>query len=367
MLPPAQIDLETIAWQSYPERCERAVEVLAQGCGADGAAEVARFRWCRERLSKAPLPVEQGNILANLAQWVAHESPLLFELVLTYAGGGPRGFAYLTQGRPSGTLPANLAALLAGTLQLHLEAGGARDDAELLVDLFRLAFPHLGRLADYSPLAQGMIVGAAPDGAGIGLKVYFNTRLDAAGGHGERVRGMLERCGVQGGHLYEALYRPAEGVHFHGVGVDLDRAGAAANRAKLYLRLPRAALPGALTTLSSHLEGKHLPAARAFVDAMAGQALVDSVELAVALRQGAPTLKLTLFFATREVGAGDLDRVASYLSDHGYDPALVRDTAAALSHGAERAQLQPHPLHAVGVEMPMGDQPKINVYLQPVM
>lgn len=373
-LPFVSGDIPSLELEGYTDRCERAVEMLAKCCGMDAAREVDRFRWCRERLGKQATTNTTADLFGQITQAVGGMMPLIYEFVLTYSGDGPKGFAYLTQGRPGASLPDNLAGLLSGTLQMQIEDRGSEEEAAILADMFRLAFPDIAALAQFSALAQGMIVGVAPAGEKIRLKIYFNTRLDPSGAHREKVGAMLQRCGLDDQGMYAALYADVEGSHFHGIGVDLD--GDGSRRAKLYVRVPQTKLLPTLRGVASRLgSGDNADAATALIEpvqqmigALDGTAMADEVELAAALRDdGEPTLKVTVFFASAHVEDADTTRVANYLESLDYNADPVREAITVLGEGHERASAQKHPLHGVGIELPVGARPKINIYAQPVI
>jgi hypothetical protein len=367
---PTSGQLPEIAVEGYAGRCDAGVRQLAAACGLDPERELERFRWCSARLDRQPAQ-PSGDVLGALTHVVGGALPIIFEYVLTYAGDGPRGFAYLSRGRPGGSLPHGLGELLAAALQIHVEDRGQEDEAVLLAEVFRLAFPDLDRLADFSPLAQGMIVGVVPDGEHVRLKIYFNTRLGSAGGHREKIAGMLARCGLDDCGLYDGLYAGVAGAAFHGLGVDLN--GDGSRRAKLYVRVPREGLRPALQNVARSVAGRRelaelVEPADAMLAALAGGGVADTVELAGALREdGAPTIKVTLFYSAAHVSHADADRVVAYLDDLGYESASLRAVVAALSKGGAAAKVQPHPLHGVGLEVPASGRPKVNVYVQPVI
>lgn len=367
---PVSGSLPSIATGDYARRCELGVRALAEACCLDAEREIERFRWCGARLDRqAARPAD--DVLGAVTHVVGRALPMIFEYVLSYGGEGPLGFVYLSQGRVGGSLPQNLGELLTAALQILVEDGGQQDEAMLLAELFHLSFPDLDRLAAFSPLAQGMIVGVVPDGEHVRLKVYFNTRLGSAGGHSEKISRMLARCGLEDRGLYQALYAGVKGAAFHGLGVDLD--GDGSRRAKLYVRVPRAALRPALENIAPAVAGPQSPTAMvepadAMVAALLGDGVADTVELAGALRQdGTPTVKVTLFFSADFVGNADVDRVIAYLDGVGYEPTSLGRVIAALSEGAGSAHVQRHPLHGVGIEVPTSGRPKVNVYLQPAI
>ncbi len=361
-------------WRGYQARCARGVELCAELCGLAPARERARLAFVTEKLGRAPPPAAGDHPVNLVTQLVGAELPLTFELVLTYAGQGPRGMAYLTQGRPGSNFPATLATLLAGALELHVAAGGDPAESELFADLFALAFPGLARLGEHSPHTQGMIVGVVPAGEGVQLKIYFNTRVDPSTPHAARVSAMLARCGLEDNGLYDLLYGQMPEAWFQGVGVDLDNDQR--RRAKLYVRLPPQSVPAALGRLAEHLGAQGLAnPARAVEEpverllaTLRSPAMADELELAAAIGEGEPTTaKLTLFFGSREVSAEDEARLVGYLDELGYPTAALARIFATLGAPAAPPLPAKSPLHGVGIEVPVGARPKVNLYLMPVV
>ena len=372
-LPSISENLSKVDLEGYPRRVENGVAALSRACRLDVGSELARFRTCRDRLGVPQKQGPAGDWMTQVRQSVLSGTPLIFELVATFAGDSLKGFGYLTQGRSTGTLPANLGGLLAGTLELHLGGGGSQGEALLLADVFRLVFPSLGGLVEFSLMSQGMIVGIVPRGGKLTLKTYFNTRLDSSGEHRAKVVAILARCGMQDQGFYDLLYAQNDGVRFHGVGIDLD--GDGCNRVKLYVRMPRARLNFALETLAARLqpdttlaESTILKPVREMLEAMRSDELVDEVELAAALRTGGtPTAKVTVFWASSFVSVREHDQLKQYLSRLGYPADALDNAIAALADNADRAVSQRHPLHGLGIEVPTQARPKLNVYLQPVL
>lgn len=357
---------------TYAARCEAAVCELARACGLDEGLELARFRASRDRFAAAA-PQEAsgaGNVIADLSAAL----PLFYELVATLEEGRVAGLAYLTQGRAGATLPDGLAAALRGALHLLVESRGPKAQALLLADVFRLAFPDLGALAELSPLAQGIIVGVAPTAAGPALKVYLNTRLQPGAPNRERVLAILARVGHEDAGsvaaAYDALYGPGLPTHFRGVGIDL-HPGDGPARAKLYVHAPRAQLDtvlARLVELGAAAGAALRSSAEELLAALDSEALAQEVELALALRPGhAPTLKLTAFFVGEAVGVQDWTRLQRLLARWQLPTEPVTRVLAALTGEARAAAIQRHPLHAVGIEVPRAAHPKVNVYVQPVL
>lgn len=359
---PASQSIKDIDCAAYPGRSVAGVQALAESCGLDPEREAARFVACR-RVFGADETGNQGGALGMASQLLGKSLPVVFELIVTCDGERPRGFGYLTQGAVVGSLPDNLAALVAGGLRLHLENGGALEEGALLADLFRLAFPDLNALADFSPLAQGLLIGAVTGQGSIRLKAYLHTRLFPAAGHRERVAGMLSRCGLEGIDFYDLLYCEEDEASFQGVGVDLD----GSRRAKLYVRLPRRYVVRAAERLAPHIGGAVVEPMQELLARMDGSEVADEVELAVALASDRqPTVKMTVFFPGTTVSRSDWERVAAYLQHLGHDPLPLEPALQALGEGTP-AGAQKHPLRAVGIEVPAAERVKANVYLQAVL
>jgi len=78
---------------------------------------------------------------------------------------------------------------------------------------------------------------------------------------------------------------------------------------------------------------------------------------------------VTLFYAAGVEPGQDLDRdtqrLIDYLESLGYPTSPVTDLLEILHEDGGSAQKQP--VHGVGIEVPVGAHPKINLYLQPVI
>jgi hypothetical protein len=352
---------------TYEARAAAAVRTLSRMCGADPEREVARYHVVRERLGKR---IGGGNGAADpvvgIARQIMSGLPAIIEMVLTLAGDGPRGFAYLTQGSASGTLVDALTMLLRGTLRFHLESGGDDVQAELTADIFRAVFSNLERRTEFSALAQGLLVGVVPRGDKVEFKLYFNTRLDTSVPHRDKVMKVLELCGLHDGErnarIYEALYQNAGDTRFSGLGVDLaDEDG----RVKMYVHAPRVKLIGFMDDLERRgiAEGA-LAHARELIEATESEASSNDCEVAFAIRGSGPTtLKVTTFFQGKIVRAAHGEQVIALLERWGYSGAPVRGLFAALD--AKDSVLRCFPLHGVGVELTDSVRPKVNVYVQP--
>ncbi len=359
-------------WQGYAGRAERGVSVLAEACGQDALAALAQFRRVRGLLGRAPQPDRTcHDPVTQMAAEVMANLPQIIELVATLSEGRLKGYAFLSQGRPGAPLPVTMGTLLAAAFEL-LVAEGRRDDAALLAEVFALAFPRLGALGALSPLAQGLIIGVAPKGAQLAMKSYFNTRLDATSGHGERIQAILQRLGLTDHGLYHVVYGPNSPARFHGLGVDLD--GDDHRRAKLYVRLEQpeltpllGALLSGLTHTGSAATHDLLLPIHAFEAALQHPSRIQEVELAVALSSHAPpTLKVTYFFAGQTDPNVTLALLTQALGQIGYIPPLAK-LWQALTGPRDRTLSQAHPLHGVGIELPTGAPPKVNLYLQPTL
>jgi len=239
--------------------------------------------------------------------------------------------------------------------------------------VFRAAFPNLGHLAELSPLSQGMIVGIVPRDDRLAFKIYFNTRIDLSAGHRQRVAQILGLCGLEDKGFYDLLYAKNDGARFHGIGIDLG--GDESRRAKLYVRMDDSLLMPTLEALASRLQPDRARALKEIihpaldlVESVRGEALVDEVELAVAIASDRPTTaKLAVFWASKGVGDKEMQQVRDYVARIGYPGCVLDEAVRALSETSKLAQAQEHPLHGIGIEVPVGERPKINVYLQPVL
>jgi hypothetical protein len=240
-----------------------------------------------------------------------------------------------------------------------------------LAEVFALAFPRLGVLNALSPLSQGLIVGVASHGDTLAVKSYFNTRLDDAIRHRERIQMILGRLGLVDHGLYDLMYGEGQNTRFHGLGLDLD--GDAHKRAKLYVRLEEPALMPLLERLAPALAQAGTDT-QALLDpvvaldrALAHEARVSEVEVAVALATDvAPTVKVTYFFAGHTPPEQSLALTGRALRSFDYTLPL-ESLWQALTGPKERTLSQAHPLHGVGVEVPTGRPAKLNLYLQPTL
>ncbi len=353
---------------TYETRSEAAVRTLSRMCGTDAEREIERYRLVRERLGKRfdGTNGKTADPVVGIAQQIMSGLPAIIEMVLTLAGDGPRGFAYLTQGSASSTLVEALTTLLRGTLQFHLESGGGDASAELTADIFRTVFPNLDRLTEFSALAQGLLVGVVPRGDDVELKLYFNTRLDTSVPHRDKVMRVLKLCGLgdaeRNGLIYDALYVHNSETRFTGLGVDLaDEDG----RVKMYVHAPRTKLMRFMDDLVQRgiAEG-HLEHARELVEATESDAASSDCEVAFAIRGSGPTtLKVTTFFQGKTVGPAHGEQVVSMIERWGYPGEPLRELFAALH--VDNSVLQRFPLHGVGVELTDTARPKVNVYVQP--
>ncbi|MEC9464487.1 MAG: hypothetical protein VX834_01805 [Myxococcota bacterium] len=364
--------IEGVAGQSlreYQRRASAAVGSLAASAGLDVSHEVQRFDLIMEQLRAGSSESKPSEGLGGLQAAVIEQMPNVVELVLTHADGDFRGFGYLSEGKPRNSLPETLRFQLENGLRAYLSHGGPMSDAGTLADVFGLLFPNLDSLAGHSAMAQAMLLGFVPRGQQVGMKVYFNTRILGGVSHRERVVRCLDYLGLGGASHYDALYGGIEGLSFVGVGLDLD--GSPGHRAKLYVRMPRErvthSLPALLRVmgLSGTDEAGH--EAQAFLHATQCSQTSDEAELAIGLNQdGFQTLKLTTFFSDAERTHEPVDLVGTYLAHHDYHTGPYEQAVKTLTEGASEPNLKKQPVHGVGIEYPVGDRPKVNVYLTPL-
>lgn len=359
---------------SYDHRLEEGVRQLSKAMrGGLAGNALERFRWVRARLGK-PAPVfadaVQGDKLyADLSQAL----PSLFELVATLGEGTVQGFGYITQGRPGSSLASNLFELTEAVARVVLESRGHPGQVKLFTELFRLVFPSVNRLADFSPMALALLVGVVPvpDGS-YRIKPYFNTRLGAPGQHQEQLTALLQHaCGVGPDwvhRLYETLY--SENTSFYGVGFDL--APTTPLRTKLYLHVPKAELSLLGGRLVEFLGQEHaayvdqqMTAFGRFWSNFDNAATTDNVELAVELMAGEsrPNLKTTLFFTGN---TSSLQGLAQVLRHHQLPVEPIRQVVRALERDTQVGAIHQHALHAAAFEHAPGASPRVNVYLHPV-
>jgi len=359
---------------TYDRRVEAAVRALASATRQPAEAALAHFRRCRATLEaaanrRAPAAPSAEPSAENLAA----QLPTLFEFVLTLAERQNKGFAFLTQGHPSGTLPENMQALLEGVTELELTAERGAV-AGLLIDLFRLHFPKPAALRDFSGLALALLVGFVPTGEGHELKLYFNTRLGTQRGYREAVSGTLARLGIDAPGLAERVLDElyTDEAVFYGTGVDLD--AGPDGRLKLYFHYPRTALAELAPRLErlGGAEGatttellRDLANLLRYFDA---QALTDTMEIAVALSaKAAPACKVTLFCRAESQRHSAQDSLFTYLRKLGYPVEGLRRTLRALAQGCAEGVVWEHALHAIALEPATGGSPRLNVYLHPVL
>ncbi len=130
--------------ESYENRCHEMVSLLATHSGKSPQFEIETFSkvmgQLRHEYQSSPPPADG---LAQLQQQIIKTIPNVVEFVLSYSQEDFQGFGYLTQGPPGNTLSESLSNLLANTFHVYLDNGGSRGNAELLADLFALAFPNL--------------------------------------------------------------------------------------------------------------------------------------------------------------------------------------------------------------------------------
>jgi len=363
-------DLAGQGLRDYQRRAQVAVRSLAQAAGLDGDHETQRFSHIMEQLRAGVHQPSQTDGLAALQAVVVEQMPNVVELVMTYAAGTYRGFGYLSEGKPRGSLPETLRFQLENGLRCYLSHGGAMADAGVLADVFALIFPNIEALAEHSGMAQAMLLGFVPTAEGLGMKVYFNTKLLGGKSHRTRVVAFMDYLGLDGAKHYDALHDSFDGLSFAGVGLDLD--GGPVRRAKLYIRVERGGLeshlPRLLETMGLDASAGALGVAQGLLKGTEGEAATDDVELAIGLSgQGYQTLKLTTFFLDSSQSEEPTIQVASYLRANGYEPKAFVEAVGILSERVTEPGVKKQPVHALGIEYPVGESPKVNVYLTPLL
>ncbi len=350
------IDLPDTA--DYTARAGRGVRLLAEGCGLAGDTELERFRSCHKKLT-VPITPDGGDLLEVVGSAMGL-LPVTYELVLVYRGDGPAGFGYLTQGSNAKSA-AGLRLLLQTGLELYLESGSPHAGAEMLVELFALAFPDPNALAEYRSSAQAMVLCLVPRPEGVQLKAYFNTRMYIDGDHRGRVRRIVARTGAgteRFDEVYDLLYDEKRGCRFMGVGADIDGSG----RAKLYVRLDTA---GAFDHLARVGDALEIPID---IDTLrnnfASDDLANEMEIAIGLRgEEPPTIKWTTFFPGNTERPSVREATERLIRRYGYEPELFGACFDSLV--GEKPKTRLFPLHAVGLELPEAERAKVNLYLQP--
>jgi len=359
---------------TYVQRCQTVHALLCSACGLDLEIESPHFRRFVEVLSNKGPPAVVLDTLTAMTGDLSRALPLPLSHVLTFAGRKFRGFAYISEGNSRYCVSQNAGLLLAGALDLHLTAGGSPAEAALMVDVFHLAFPEPVELDRLSSAAGAVMVGVVPCLHAQRMKIYYNTRLYAAPGHRDRIASILERLQLEGMGFYDVIFDPAYHAQFHGVGLDLD--GDGSTRAKLYVHVKyedlgalvqatAKAINGVSTADASDLAAE----AHKAVSAIRKEHIVPEAELAVALSSdGPPTLKMTLFISQDSADLGAENDLAALFESCGYDVDLLHAVlAAARPSGPESVGVAPTPLKSVGFELPVGDVPKLNVYVRPPM
>lgn len=349
---------------AYMQRVESGVCLLAEGCGRDASAELARFRACHDRLAAAATPPAAAPDLGALgmAQALAPSLPITYELVLGYVGGRAHTFGYLTQGASAGDVPASLRGLVKASLESYLEERDDNDvgEAARVVEGLGRAFPNMQGLMRYDRGAQAMLVGFLPQERGMHLKVYFNTRMLVDGAHRQRVISLAHGPGFDPqviGEAYDALYDAKVNARFKHVGLDVD----GSRRVKLYVRVDTSQALAHAEHLAQRF-GIELDAGE-LRSAYAEEHLAGEVELALAFRPAAgPTLKWTYFFASERDCPEALRGTEALLARRGASGDLLRQAVETLR---VEAGTRVFPLHGVGLEFPEGSRRKVNLYLSP--
>lgn len=362
--------LPTHTLASYEARIQAAVRLLSRMCNVDPTREAKRLDLVREHLGRRigaahPTQGQLANPVTAVQHQILSHMPTVIEMVLTLSRGEPRGFAYLTQGSAGATLVESLTNLLRGVLELHLASNGSAETATQIADVFHAIFPTMSSLADFSALAQALLVGVVPRDDTIEFKLYFNTRLDTSIPHRQKIMNVLTLCGISDiegcGRMYDALYQSGGKSRFTGIGVDLADAD---GRVKMYVHAPR----GDTVAFAEELISKgyaHGPVVHAqrLIEATNGSASSRDCEVAFALRGSGPTtLKVTAFYDGKLVSAADGERLMALLHEWHYPTEPIRELLSALS--APDAMIQKFPLHGIGVELTDDAIPKVNVYVQ---
>ncbi len=343
--------------ETYTDRLYNALRSLAPMVGRDHSEVFSHWydHWSElVELEGEVAPMERTH------REVARALPCFAELVLTLRDGA-QSVGWMSCGRSGAHLAETVSSLLHGTLSAHLRIGGDRARAEILAQLFAAAFPDLNRLRDMSATAQAFLMGVAPRAEGYALKTYLNPRLSSAEPH-THLRAMASAVGADldaFDQLLASAY-PDRGKtsHLYGLGVDLVAEEPA--RLKLYVRIDRPRAAAFLTTLTG---GAHALLAE-LLERFEHPALSDSVELALAWVEGAQSIKLTRFWAGKQMTLQQEREVLDWIEPSGF-PRHGVDRALASLRAPAKSELQRSPLHAIGLEIGRDGAAKLNAYLQP--
>ncbi len=299
---------------------------------------------------------------------VGFGSGRLLELVIQY-NAEHRTMGFLSPGPKANSVPAALAAHLRMTLEWYLESGGSAEEARVLVDAVRFAFPDIPKLAQFTADSQVLLIGIACRASAEDppfFKAYLNTRLFPGPGHKERVARIVDfdsygLAGTTFEILYSALYHNTYGAQFMGVGLDIVPTKSR-NRVKLYVRVPKGMALEHMHHLGSVLGIQVEASLSTLTEHIVAELWANEVELAIGFSEARPSIKCTLFFPTEKRQPQLMPAVSALLHTYGYETETFSRTCGTLN--TENAVARPGVIHAVGVELPQEPQPKINLYMQ---
>jgi hypothetical protein len=358
--------------KTFEHRLERAVAQLAQVCGTDDPKrERERFAtFCRRVGHRAPAVAQDLEQRQRIE--AGAESPLIVELMLGLVGARAVGFGYRSLGRYGGSVLAWARPVLEGTLRFMLESGADTADAELVVSEFKLAYPRLAALSEFSELTPLILVGLVPRGPSARFQAFFNTRLGNPEGHERALEAMLARAraGWPGfaERLYETVYR--EDVRFYGLGFEVEPG--APWRSLAYLLLDRGELPLVADGLRRLFAAAPVPAsadaalagAEQLLAAFPADQLTGDLELSIALQDGSPPRARFSVMLTRH----DPEVLAGFLRQQGSDLAMVQPVIAALTAKVEQGEVVKAPVHAVALTPGAAGQPaRIDLTLEALL
>ncbi|MEM6730362.1 MAG: hypothetical protein AAF658_02330 [Myxococcota bacterium] len=338
---------------TYEERLRNALRALAQHTGSDHRERFAH--WYRHWGALAEMEGEVDRT-GKTHRRVAAALPCFAELVITLRDTHCQ-VGWLSGGRSGAHLAETVSGLLHSTLSAHLACGGDRARAEALAAVFAAAFPDLNRLRDMSALAQVFLVAVVPAGDSDALKLYLNPRVSAgeARTHLERIVDAVGADRAAFGELVAGLYND-RGTRLYGLGVDL--IVGQSPRLKLYVRVDRDPARALLQQFEAE------PDTVAFLDAFSHDALADEIELALALRDGVRSVKVTQFWGGRTICRSTEEQILLWINRAGFDRTAI-DSAIAPLRAPAATSVQRSPIHALGVEAGASVGQKLNVYLQP--
>jgi hypothetical protein len=287
-----------------------------------------------------------------------HWAPIDYEMVLSVRGSQIQ-FGLLTQGLKEQQPLKQMTTLVEATLDVYLSTEQKHDDALLLADLIKVAFPDPNQLRRYRPGTQSLLMGFVLSQDELVLKPYFNTRLFLGDDHQKRIIHIGQRLDIDTSvveEIYPQLYNPDQGARFAGVGVDFG----SQHKLKLYVRVPTDRAQAYAKSLMESLQIKE--PSRFFVEDFVFEHLADAIEIGVACRAGGePSLKWTFLFPSGPRLPDLENKVFDIMQDLGCDLEATKQCFEALGGHTCTDNI----VHALGLEFPHSNPPKANIYMRP--